>query len=111
MIHKDQGRKERLEISRVSKSDEPNPLGFHRNTLLYYDEGRNKDSKHNQNKKMILVTLEDKFVCHTQVTMTSVTRRTVKYIQIKIHSTQDIDNMIPINLWTKPMLQCHSGLE
>ena len=39
MINKDKERKERLETSRVSASDELNAMGYHRNTLLSSDQG------------------------------------------------------------------------
>ena len=45
MIKTYQSRKEGLKISSVYPSDEPNPMGYHRNTLLYPDEGKSKASK------------------------------------------------------------------
>ena len=71
MINKDQGRKEGIEISRVSPSGEPNPMVYHRNTLIYSDEGRSKSSKPDHTKHISLVTPEDKFLCHAQVITTS----------------------------------------
>ena len=79
IINKDQDRKEGIETSRVYPSDEPNPMGCHRNTLPFSDEGKSKASKLDQTKKISLVTLEntifvtpeDKFICHAQVIMTT----------------------------------------
>ena len=78
MINKDQDGKEVIETSRVSPSDEPNRMSYHRNKLLYSDEGNSKYYKYDHNKKISLVTLEkislvnpeDNFLCHAQVIMT-----------------------------------------
>ena len=58
MINKYQGRKEGLEISRVTPSDEPHPMVHHRNKLLYYDARINKTSNTNHTKKISLLTPE-----------------------------------------------------
>ena len=60
-----------------SPCDEPNFMGYHRNTLIYSYEGRSKYYKPDNNKnislftteKIGLVTSEDKFVCNVQVIM------------------------------------------
>ena len=70
MINKDQEKKEGLETSKVSPSDEPNSMDYHSNTLLYPDEGRSKASNTDNTDKIRLVTPKDKFVCHAQVIMT-----------------------------------------
>ena len=62
--NKNQGRKERIEIPRVSLSGEPNTMAYHRNTLIYSNEGMNKASNTDQNIKVRLVNPESKFVCH-----------------------------------------------
>ena len=59
MINKDQDGKEGIETSRVSPSDEPNRMSYHRNKLLYSDEGNSKYYKYDHNKKIILVTLKN----------------------------------------------------
>ena len=71
MIKKDQEIKEGIETSRVSSSDGPNSMGYHRNTLLYSDEGKSKAYKPDKNKKIILVNPENKFLFHAQVIMNS----------------------------------------
>ena len=43
---------------------------YNRNTLLYYYEKRNKAFKTDHDKKIRLVTPEEKFVYHAQVIMT-----------------------------------------
>ena len=58
MINKEQGRKEGLEITRISSSVEPTPMDYHRNTLLSSDEGRIKDSNPDNTKKASLGTPE-----------------------------------------------------
>ena len=60
IINKDQGIKEGLEISMVYPSYEPNTMGYHRNTLIYSDEGRSKVSNTNHTKNIILVNSEEK---------------------------------------------------
>ena len=60
IINKDQGIKEGLEISMVYPSYEPNTMGYHRNTLIYSDEGRSKVSNTNHTKNIRLVNSEEK---------------------------------------------------
>ena len=71
ITNNDHDRKEGTEIYRVSPSDETNPMGYNKNTLYYYDEGKNKAYKTDHTKKIRLITPEDKFLCHAQVIMTS----------------------------------------
>ena len=71
MINKYMGRKEGLEISTVSPSDEPNSMYHHRKKSLSYDKGRNKSFHPDHDKKIILVNPEDKSVYHAQVITTS----------------------------------------
>ena len=73
IINNDQSRKGGLEIPRVSSSDEPNTIGYHRNTSIYSDEGWSNDSQPDHTKKISLVTPEkirlvtpeEEFFCHT----------------------------------------------
>ena len=79
MINKYQNKKEGLKTSRVSPSDEPNPVGYHSNTLPSSDEFRLKSYKpdHNNNISLVtrenirLVTTGEDFVCNAQVIVTS----------------------------------------
>ena len=77
MINKDQGRKEGIEISRVSPSDEPNPMGYPwvthglpMNKFISYNSGRSSTSKPDQIDNISLVTTEEKKFCHAQVITT-----------------------------------------
>ena len=70
-INKGQGRKEGLEITEGSSSDEPNTMGCHRTTLLSSGKERNNDYMTDHTKKVRLVTPESKFVFHAEVIMTS----------------------------------------
>ena len=63
MINKDQERKDGIETSMVSPSDEPNPMCYHKNKLLSYDEVSSKASKPYHTGKIRLVTNENIFVC------------------------------------------------
>ena len=58
MIYKDQDKNEGLETSRFAPSDEPNTMDYHRNTLLYSDEGNIKASNTDHTKKFSLVNLD-----------------------------------------------------
>ena len=67
IINKDQNKKEGIEISRVSSSDEPNTMDYHMRTLLSYNEGRGiasntdltKDIRFVNPEKIRFVTPED----------------------------------------------------
>ena len=56
MINKYHDRKKGLETSKIYPSYEPNPMDFHRNTLIFCDEGRSNYSKLGNTKKVVLVT-------------------------------------------------------
>ena len=65
---------------------------YHTNTLMYYDEGGSKSSNSYHTKKITLVILEDKFVCHDQVIMTSkYQRRKLRLDIYRIYTYHDSD--------------------
>ena len=94
MINKDQDRKELLKTFRVSPSDEPNPMGYHINTLLSSDNVRSKNYNPDHTKNISLVIPEDKFIFHAQVIMTSRDQEGGLGLDISMISTDHDFNII-----------------
>ena len=93
---------EGLETYRVSTNDEPNPMSYHRNTLLSSDKGRSKASNPDNTNNISLVTSddislftpEDRFVWHAQFITTSRYRGRKLGLDISRISTDHNSNII-----------------
>ena len=69
-------------------------MGYHRNPLLYSNEGGGKASKPGHIKKIILVTPEGKSVCHAHVIMAIRYQGRKLGLDISIISTYYYSNVI-----------------